>query len=160
MGQLRFWRWAFYSPNGISADSSGNIYVVDMATHRYQKFSSSGTYLSQWGTNGSGNNQFLYPSNIFIDDSNNVYITDQQNHRIKKTDTNGTFITAWGTEGEGNGEFGLICGICINSFGNIYVTDEARSCVQKFSSGWCISIVYGVAMAQVMGNLIILKYLY
>ena len=50
-------------------------YVTDRDNHRIQKFSSSGAYLTQWGSQGSGAGQFSYPYGIAVDGSGNVYVT-------------------------------------------------------------------------------------
>jgi len=52
--------------------------------HRVQKFSSLGTYLSQFGTVGSDNGQFIQPEGIAIDNSGNIYVSDTKNNRIQK----------------------------------------------------------------------------
>src|SRR5215212_5633709 len=45
------------TPSGVASDGDGNVYVADYANHRIQKFDSSGTYVTQWGSNGTGNGQ-------------------------------------------------------------------------------------------------------
>ena len=67
---------------GIAVDSSGNVYVSDH-DNRVQKFDSGGTYITQWGTQGSGNGQFSYPWSITADSSGNVYVLDSGNNRIQ-----------------------------------------------------------------------------
>ena len=47
---------------------------------------SNGNYLTQWGSDGSGNGQFEYPDGIAVDSSNNVYVTDDGNNRVEKFD--------------------------------------------------------------------------
>ncbi len=63
----------FGFPDGIAVDSSGNVYVSDGPTSvsdlshsRVQEFTSSGTFITKWGTLGSGNGQFSYPYGIAI----------------------------------------------------------------------------------------------
>jgi prepilin-type N-terminal cleavage/methylation domain-containing protein len=43
----------FYNPAGITIDPSGNIWVSDFYNNRIEEFSSSGTYLNQFLSNGS-----------------------------------------------------------------------------------------------------------
>ena len=67
------------------------------------------TFLTAWGSAGSGNGQFsIYtgPWDVAVDGSGNVYVADTGNHRIQKFDANGTFLTTWGSYGSGNGQFG------------------------------------------------------
>src|SRR5215467_9472299 len=48
----------FNLPQGVAVDGSGNVYVVDTWNSRIQKFTGDGTYLTQWGTLGTGIGQF------------------------------------------------------------------------------------------------------
>ena len=50
--------WYFHSPVAVGIDSSGNVYVVDYWNHRIQKFTSDGTFLTKWGTFGTGDGEF------------------------------------------------------------------------------------------------------
>ncbi|PYE61986.1 NHL repeat-containing protein, partial [Aneurinibacillus soli] len=113
----------FNSPKGIAVDSSGNVYVVDTNNNRIQKFDSSGTYVTQWGSDGSGDGQFSYPQGIAVDSSGNVYVVDSNNKRIEKFDSSGTYITKWGSYGSGDGQFSYPQGIAVDSSGNVYVAD-------------------------------------
>lgn len=70
-------------PSDFAAiDGSGNVYVADSDNDRVQKFDSSGTYLSQWGSSGSGDGQFDDPSGIAVDGSS-VYVADSGNNRVQ-----------------------------------------------------------------------------
>jgi hypothetical protein len=42
----------FDNPYGVAVAASGNFYVADSDNHRIQKFDSSGTFLTQWGSSG------------------------------------------------------------------------------------------------------------
>ena len=81
------------------------------------------TYLTQFGSAGSGNGQFEYPLGIAVDSSNNVYVADSDNNRVEKFDRNGNYLTQWGSLGSGNGQFIDPVGIAVDSSNNVYVTD-------------------------------------
>ena len=74
----------FSTPWETAVDSSGYVYVTDQRNHRVQKFTSSGGYVTQWGSNGSEDGQFNIPYGIAVDSSGNVYVTDIYNHRVQK----------------------------------------------------------------------------
>ena len=49
----------FVNPCGVVVDGSGDLYVADTGNERIQKFDSTGTFVAQWGSSGSG--AFLLP---------------------------------------------------------------------------------------------------
>jgi PKD repeat protein len=106
--------------------------VSDTFNHRIQKFTSSGTFITKWGSEGSGDGELYYPFGIAIDSSGNVYITDSHNHRIQKFSTSGAFLTKWGSYGSGDGEFNSPYGIAIGSSGNIYIVDYINHRIKVF----------------------------
>lgn len=118
---------------GIAVDSSGDIYVVDSANNTILKFSSTGTLLTQFGSQGTGNGQFNWPEGIALDDSGNIYVTDYRENRVQKFDANGNYLSQFGTSGTSNGQFYGPKGIALDSAGTIYVTDTGNYRVEKFS---------------------------
>jgi DNA-binding beta-propeller fold protein YncE len=68
----------------FASDGAGNVYVADTNNDRIQKFDSNGSYLSQWGTNGSGDGQFEFPKDVGTDAAGNVYAADAGNYRVQK----------------------------------------------------------------------------
>ena len=69
---------------GVAVDDSFHVYVVDETNHRIEKFTATGTFLSQWGTQGSGAGKFSFPQCVAVDHSFNVYVTDTGNNRVQK----------------------------------------------------------------------------
>lgn len=125
----------FTYPRGIAVDASGNIYVCDSYNNRVQKFNSSGTFITKWGSFSTTlDGKFNYPNGIAVDSSGNVYVADGSNHRIQKFDSSGTFITKWGSSGSGDGQFSFPNGVVVDSSGNVYVADSTNNRVQKFDS--------------------------
>ena len=137
----------FNPPPGVATDSSSNVYVADTNNNRIQKFSSSGGFLTKWGSVGTGNGQFSLPSGIATDSSDNVYVADTGNNRIQKFSSSGSFITAWGSVGTGDGQFSLPSGVATDSSGNVYVADAGNSRIQKFDSSGTFITKWGSAGA-------------
>ena len=81
------------------------MYITDTKNARVQKFDSNGTFLTKWGSKGTGDGQFQGPEGIDVDTSSNVYVADTKNARVQKFDSNGTFLTKWGTFGTEDGQF-------------------------------------------------------
>jgi tripartite motif-containing protein 71 len=72
------------TPFGVATDADGNVYVVDGDNDRVQKFAPDGTFLTKWGSTGSGLGQFDSPRVIAVDGQGNVYVSDLLNGRIQK----------------------------------------------------------------------------
>jgi sugar lactone lactonase YvrE len=122
----------------IAVDSIGNVYVTDSGAvdeiYRVQKFTSDGQYITEWGSKGTGNGQFIGPRGIVIDSENNIYVADKQNFRIQKFSSDGKFITKWDSPGDGFRKFGFISGLAVDSSDNIYVVDRSIDRIQKLSN--------------------------
>ena len=48
------------------------------------KFFSTGTYITKFGSAGSGDGQFNAPYGITFDKNNDIYVADSRNHRVQK----------------------------------------------------------------------------
>jgi DNA-binding beta-propeller fold protein YncE len=123
------------------------VYVADIGNHRIQKFTSDGTLITKWGTQGSGYGQFAGPAGVAVDSSGSVYVIDYGNSRIQKFLLANScpaaltqipfgvcFITKWGTQGSGNGQFAGPAGVDVDSSSRrVYVADTYNNRIQVFS---------------------------
>ena len=69
---------------GIAVDGAGYVYVTEPYANRVQKFTSDGTFVTKWGTAGTGAGEFNNPRGIAVDSAGSVYVVDTYNHRIQK----------------------------------------------------------------------------
>jgi streptogramin lyase len=127
----------------ITIDRNGNLYAVDsglgyepetVESHRIQKFTLDGQFITTWGSEGDGPGNFFGPTMIAIDGSGNAYVSEQGNDRVQKFSAQGEFLLEWGSEGTGNGQFKDPFGLVIDDDGNIYVADSGNHRIQKFDS--------------------------
>jgi DNA-binding beta-propeller fold protein YncE len=51
----------FRAPQGLGADASGNVYVVDQDNHRVQKLDSTGAFVAAWGGYGTAEGRLNNP---------------------------------------------------------------------------------------------------
>jgi sugar lactone lactonase YvrE len=78
----------FEYATAIAASSRGPIYVTDagivnkVGNERVQAFTRAGGYLGEWGSHGSGNNQFDIPHGVAVAADGTVYVADSANNRI------------------------------------------------------------------------------
>ena len=116
-----------------TATECEEIYVSDTGNNRIEVFSSSGMYMRQWGSAGTGNGQFNYPEGIVVNDRLGVvYVADAFNYRIQEFDLCGNYIAQWGTNGSNNGQFNFPTNVAIDLNDNVYVVDDYNSRVQVF----------------------------
>lgn len=128
------WSPVGYVGDAMTVDSSGNVYIADITKPRIAKFTSTGTFITEWGSQGSGDGQFYIPVAIATDSSGNVYVADRENDRIEKFTSDGEFITGWGSSGSGDGQFLGVVGIATDKLGNVYVTESNSYRIQKFTA--------------------------
>lgn len=88
-------------------------------------------YISEFGSYGHGDGQFVYPMGIALDGDENVYVTDEYLHRVNVYNKDGEFLRRWGTPGSGNGQLNGPAGIAIRD-GTAFVVDSRSHRVQKF----------------------------
>jgi len=100
-------------------------------------------FVTKWGTEGTGDGQFLGPEGVAIDSSGNIYVTDPQNNRVSKFTPDGKYILGWGSKGILNGQFNQSNGIAVDSTGNVYVTDRYNHRVQKFTPSGTFITAWG-----------------
>jgi DNA-binding beta-propeller fold protein YncE len=129
-----------YSPGEMAVDADGNVYVIEQEQEtggnvsQILKYSSSGVYITKFGSYGSGNGQFNYPRGVAVDSEGNVYVVDNGNNRVQKFSSSGTYLAQWGSSGFGDGEFDYPSGIAIDGNDNIYIADSYNDRIQKFAS--------------------------
>jgi DNA-binding beta-propeller fold protein YncE len=103
--------------------------VSDTKNNRVQKFTSNGTFITKWGSNGTKDGQFGVLLGIDIDSYGNVYTIDRANSLIQKFANNGTFIIKYTNPEFGNWE---LEDIELDSSDNVYVTDRVKNEIFKF----------------------------
>lgn len=89
----------------VDADTSGNIYAATYEVNKIVKFSSTGTCLTSWGSQGSTDGKFrtTYGVDLAFDPVRNeelVYVADALNNRVQVFTKNGTFVNKFGGFGE------------------------------------------------------------
>ena len=79
---------------GANTQGSGDndVYVVDYANIRVQKFNNQGDFTSKWGTKGKADRRFEVPHGIVVDKKGNVCVVDMDNNKVQKFDINSEFL--------------------------------------------------------------------
>jgi sugar lactone lactonase YvrE len=126
--------WYLASPQGITTGNQGNIYVADTGFDCIRVFDSSGIFLREWGSSGSGDGQFSGPTGVAVDTAGNVVVADRGNRRIQVFDSSGRFLRKWGSIGNGDGQFNFPFGVAVDASGVVFVADTYNNRIQVFDS--------------------------
>lgn len=98
------------TPDGLTVDVAGNLYLADRSGHRVHKVTPGGTATTIAGTGMPGyagdggpasEARLDQPCDLASDPAGNLYIADSCNNRIRKVDASGRMATAAGSGGWG-----------------------------------------------------------
>ncbi|OKS87483.1 NHL domain-containing protein [Mucilaginibacter polytrichastri] len=145
---------SFATPNNITIDAVGNLYVIDQSSNTVRKITPDGivSTLAGSGISGSANGtgtaaSFNYPSGICVDASGNLYVGDSGNHLIRKVTPSGVVTTFFaGTPSGPNSSGGYIYNgnaLAMDRAGNIYVADWSVNKIMKISSAGIATVLAG-----------------
>ena len=122
----------FLNPEGLTLDTSGNVFVVDTGNDRVQKLSSTGTFLRAVGGPGWEDGQFNKPGGIAASKGLEIYVADGRNRRIQVFNLNLRLLAViGGTDAGGAVDLGTLSGIAVSDADEILVGDiDADQLVQ------------------------------
>ncbi|UJR18373.1 hypothetical protein I4U23_005277 [Adineta vaga] len=75
------------SPEGLTRDKYGNLYITDSGNHRIQMFCPGAVFgitIAGTGKMGNASNELNLPRAVAFDFDMNLYITDTYNYRVQK----------------------------------------------------------------------------
>jgi tripartite motif-containing protein 71 len=111
----------------------GTFVVAEPHTDRIERYSSTGAFLSSWGSEGTGDGQFQNPLGITVAPNGDVYVSDWDLARIQRFSSSGEYISQWGSFGSGPGQFMGPKAMAITTGGSLLITDCANSRIQEFT---------------------------
>ncbi len=150
----------FSGPEGITADSAGNLYVVDTNNNTVRRITLAGVVTTIAGTpgvfgtlDGPGSVAlFSHPFGITIDLPGNLYVSDSGNNTVRMITPALVVSTLAGSGGGGFADgigraasFQSPCGIAADAGGNLYVSDFANHTIRKISATAAVTTLAGTA---------------
>src|SRR4029077_18025708 len=91
------------------------------------------TYLSSFGTYGTGKGQMNKPGDVAVDAGGNLWVADKGNNRIVKYSPSGGELLTFGTYGSAGGQLNRPTALAIDPKGNIWVADSNNNRIQEFA---------------------------
>jgi sugar lactone lactonase YvrE len=153
----------FRFPQGVAADSVGNLYVTDSSNGTIRRITPDGTVSTLAGSAGQfayldgagAAARFGYAIGIVTDRLGNVYVADSGNNAIRMITPSGVVSTLAGGGGvgaaDGSGKAALFnepVGLAIDTLGNLYVADFGNNTIRKISPGGMVTTVAGTVGLQ------------
>jgi uncharacterized protein (TIGR03437 family) len=157
------------SPFGVTADSSGNIYIAEYGTNRIRKLDTSGNITTAIGDGNQGfagdggpqnKVEMSGPTAVAVDGSGNVYFADSRNNRVRKL-AGGNVATIIGNglmsySGDGGAatkaQLNAPGGVTVDTAGNIYIADTSNNVVRKVGANGNITNFAGNGSAGSNGD--------
>jgi uncharacterized protein (TIGR03437 family) len=159
-----------WSPENVTTDASGNLYIADRGNHVIRKVTPDGVITTfagtgQLGSSGDGGPAtaatFNEPTGLAFDATGNLYIADANNHRIRKITPQGIISTVVGNgtdEFAGDGgpatqaSLNLPIAVTFDKAGNLYITDTLNNRIRKVTTNGAIQSIAGVTLNGYTGD--------
>lgn len=139
IGRNEFAGTGFRNPVDLALGADDVVYVLNRSYEnrpdgvRVTMCTLKEEYITEFGSAGEGDGQFVWPSSIAVDGEGNVYVADEWLNRITVYTRDGEFIRKWGKPGSGPGELDRPAGLAISGEGTVFLTDGRNHRVQKFT---------------------------
>lgn len=91
------------------------------------------SYVSQFGSRGSGAGQFEEPSGVAVASNGDLWVADQRNDRVEEFSAAGEYLRDFGSAGSGEGELDGPTAVAVNSHGDVWVVDSQNDRIEEFS---------------------------
>lgn len=120
-----------FHPTGIALDSNAQrVFVTDKGNHIVVIFTTTGEFISYFGSQGYYNGQFLYPWGVAVSPKGDfVVVADSKNHRIQLFTSDGRFLRKYSVfETNPYGfrrEFDQPRGICFSADGRFIIITKS-----------------------------------
>lgn len=130
----------FNKPSAVVVAQDGSIFVADGhdadGNNRIVKFANDGTFISEWGSYGQSDGEFIDPHALAIDSSGRLFVGDRGNSRIQIFTQDGKHLETWT-------QFGRPSGLFIDANDVLYSADSESNAGRN--RGWKRGIRIGSA---------------
>jgi len=155
-----------FHPQGVLADTSGNLYIADTNNNRVIRVDSAGNIHTVAGTGTPGADtstlaQLAGPTGLALDSAGNVYIADTQNHRVLGLSPAGAIsaIAGMGTSGfSGDGgpaasaTLSFPSAVTVDSSQDIFIADGGNNRIRMVTPDGNITTIAGTGVGFYNGD--------
>jgi len=121
-------------PTGISVDAAGRVLVADTHYHRVMIFDRDGNELARFGSNGTGDGEFLLPTDVVVDRQGRIFVSEYgDNDRISVFSPDLTFLSSFGRHAADGGSLIRPQCMALDADGTLWVADACRHRICHFS---------------------------
>ena len=106
------------------------------------------TFITAWGSYGSGDGQFLVPVGVAVGSNGDIYVSDGHNNRVQVFTSGGTYIRQWHVPPSNHD-----LNIAVDASDNVYVGDNQDAVVYRYTSTgtlvtqWAVGAGGGICLA-------------
>jgi sugar lactone lactonase YvrE len=150
------------SPQGLTVDGEGNLYITSSGNAAILKISPSGSMSTLSIDRSFGASVIGAPAGIINDAQGNLYFTDVSNDVIGRIAPSGLMNTIAGDNATGNADgvggsaqFNDPYGITIDRQGNLYVTDAGNAAIRKITAAGSVTTLVATSPGNNPGGKII-----
>ncbi len=122
------------TPTSVTFANDGRVLIPDTHYSHITEYTPEGQLQRQWGSTGTGDNEFIYPTDIAEGSDGTLYISEYGTgaERVHVFDGKGNYLRQWGKHGENPGEFSRPMAIAFAK-DIVYVCDTANHRIQCFT---------------------------
>ena len=150
----------FSSPDGVTVDNIGNLFIADSQNERIREIDTNGIITTMAGNGSYGysedgipatNATVYFPTSVALDSAGNLFIVCEGSDRICKVGTNGIITKVAGGgysyPGDGgpanNAELSIPYGVAVDSANNLFIAEYGSQRIQKVDTNGIITTVAG-----------------
>lgn len=131
-GEFSFRRDDGSNFSGIEFAPDGSFYVLDAGNHRIQQFAADRSFVRSWGSEGSGEGQFITPAGLALSPRGSLFVVDDTRRDMQEFAADGAFLNAFDGLAADNPNPFFANDLAVDAAGNLYVANTEPDQIDVF----------------------------